>query len=55
MVQPLWCPQNYCDQMGNKGAYALIDKNCKPKYVSFAQVPHPHVPPMAYANPMMSM
>jgi len=46
---------NYCDQMGNKGAFikfiggadgGIADK----KFTSFAAVPHPSVPPMAYAG-----
>ena len=45
---------NYCDQFGNKGCYAVFDHTCKPKYNSFAHVPHPKVPPMAYASPMMA-
>ncbi|XP_065051782.1 serine/threonine-protein phosphatase 5-like [Rhopilema esculentum] len=46
---------NYCDQMGNKGAYITLDKTLKPKFTSFAAVPHPDVKPMAYANSLMSM
>lgn len=44
---------NYCDQMGNKGAFIRIDKktlSCK--YTSFKHVPHPPVRAMQYANPM---
>lgn len=45
---------NYCDQMGNKGAFIRLDgKTCTPKYTSFDAVPHPAVKPMQYANPMM--
>jgi len=46
---------NYCDQMGNKGAFALFDDKMKPTYHSFSHVPHPHVPPMAYAGSMGGM
>merc|ERR1719230_790392 len=46
---------NYCDQMGNKGAFIKLDgKTLTPKYTSFAAVPHPPVRPMQYANPMLS-
>ncbi|KIH48863.1 hypothetical protein ANCDUO_21064, partial [Ancylostoma duodenale] len=54
---------NYCDQMGNKGAFITItgdnlslqvylveSKNFQPKFTSFEAVPHPMVPPMVYAN-----
>ena len=41
---------NYCDQMGNKGALAKFDTDCKPTYVQFSAVPHPPIRPMAYAN-----
>ena len=43
---------NYCDQMGNKGAIAKFDIDCKPTYVQFEAVPHPNIKPMAYANNM---
>ncbi|VDM67791.1 unnamed protein product [Strongylus vulgaris] len=50
---------NYCDQMGNKGAFITITgdnltarnyTNLWPKFTSFEAVPHPMVPPMVYAN-----
>jgi serine/threonine-protein phosphatase 5 len=45
---------NYCDQMGNKGAFIRLDgKTCTPKFTSFASVPHPPVRAMQYANPML--
>jgi serine/threonine-protein phosphatase 5 len=45
---------NYCDQMGNKGAFIHLDgKTMTPKYTTFAAVPHPPVRPMQYANPML--
>ena len=53
-VVTVFSAPNYCDQFGNKGCYAVFDHTCKPKYNSFAHVPHPKVPPMAYASPMMT-
>lgn len=45
---------NYCDQMGNKGAFIRLDgKTLTPKYTSFSAVPHPNVKAMQYANPML--
>lgn len=45
---------NYCDQMGNKGAFIRLDgKTMKPKFTSFKAVPHPPVRAMQYANPML--
>eukprot|EP00658_Telonema_sp_P-2_P002878 TRINITY_DN1105_c0_g1_i4.p1 TRINITY_DN1105_c0_g1~~TRINITY_DN1105_c0_g1_i4.p1 ORF type:complete len:420 (+),score=113.04 TRINITY_DN1105_c0_g1_i4:134-1393(+) len=41
---------NYCDQMGNKGAYIHLDHECTPVYNTFEAVPHPAVRPMAYAG-----
>ena len=42
---------NYCDTMGNKGAFINIKGNdLTPKYVTYEAVPHPNVKPMAYAN-----
>lgn len=48
---------NYCDQMGNKGAFIKLDgKTLTPKFTSFTAVPHPPVKAMQYANPnLMSM
>jgi len=46
---------NYCDQMGNKGAFIRLDgKTMTPKYRTFTAVPHPNVKAMQYANPMLS-
>ncbi|EPS61337.1 serine/threonine-protein phosphatase 5, partial [Genlisea aurea] len=42
---------NYCDQMGNKGAFIRFEApQLKPKIVTFSAVAHPDVKPMAYAN-----
>jgi len=49
----LFSAPNYCDQVGNMGAFAVIYKNQLPKYTSFEAVPHPPVPPMAYASPVL--
>jgi serine/threonine-protein phosphatase 5 len=35
---------NYCGQMGNKGAFALINGDNKPVFKSFEAVPQPNVP-----------
>jgi len=45
---------NYCDQMGNKGAFIRLDgATLTPKYKTFTSVPHPAVKAMQYANPML--
>jgi serine/threonine-protein phosphatase 5 len=46
---------NYCDQMGNKGAFIRFtggpgDTVAKTDFTSYSAVPHPAVPPMAYAG-----
>lgn len=41
---------NYCDQMGNKGAYIVFDKSIEPKICMFSESPHPDIKPMAYAT-----
>ncbi|XP_037818577.1 serine/threonine-protein phosphatase 5 [Lucilia sericata] len=47
---------NYCDTMGNLGAFITIKGNdLKPNFKSFESVPHPDVKPMAYANRLMSL
>lgn len=44
---------NYCDSMGNKGAFIRFDKTLVPKFTKFTAVPHPPVQPMAFAQPFM--
>ncbi|KAK3007389.1 hypothetical protein RJ639_016090 [Escallonia herrerae] len=47
---------NYCDQMGNKGAFIRFEApDMKPRIVTFSTVPHPDVKPMAYANNFLRM
>ncbi|KAM7503006.1 hypothetical protein LguiB_001910 [Lonicera macranthoides] len=47
---------NYCDQMGNKGAFIRFEaSDLKPNIVTFSAVPHPDVKPMAYANNFLRM
>eukprot|EP00126_Sphaerothecum_destruens_P006007 Sdes_comp19168_c0_seq1m9948 len=42
---------NYCDQMGNKGAFIRVTApELRPEYTCFTAVPHPAVKPMAYAS-----
>mmetsp|Transcript_9136 Transcript_9136/g.19509 ORF Transcript_9136/g.19509 Transcript_9136/m.19509 type:complete len:533 (+) Transcript_9136:176-1774(+) len=43
---------NYCDSMGNKGAFIHFDESCEPKFTQYTAVPHPNVRPMAYAAGM---
>jgi len=43
---------NYCDQVGNKGAFIRFESDMKPKFTSYAAVPHPPIKPMAYASNM---
>jgi serine/threonine-protein phosphatase 5 len=43
---------NYCDSMGNKGAFIRFGSDLKPKFTKFAAVPHPTIAPMAYAQSM---
>ncbi|CBH16577.1 serine/threonine protein phosphatase type 5,putative [Trypanosoma brucei gambiense DAL972] len=42
---------NYCDQMGNKGAFIrFTGGDMKPRFTTFAHVPHPGKRPMHYAT-----
>jgi serine/threonine-protein phosphatase 5 len=42
---------NYCDQMGNKGAFIKLSKyDLKPSITTFEAVEHPDIEPMAYAS-----
>jgi serine/threonine-protein phosphatase 5 len=43
---------NYCDTMGNKGAFIHFDASLEPKFTQYEAVPHPEVRPMAYAAGM---
>ncbi|XP_057849344.1 serine/threonine-protein phosphatase 5 [Cryptomeria japonica] len=47
---------NYCDQMGNKGAFIRFKApELKPEIISFSSVPHPDIKPMAYASNFLRM
>lgn len=48
---------NYCDTMGNKGAFITITggRDLSPKFTSFECVPHPTVRPMAYSSSLMQL
>ncbi|KAG9288589.1 hypothetical protein G9A89_008461 [Geosiphon pyriformis] len=41
---------NYCDTIGNKGAYINISSDLQLTYKTFEAVSHPNIRPMAYAN-----
>lgn len=43
---------NYCDTMGNKGAFIHFDASLEPKFTQYEAVKHPNVKPMAYAAGM---
>ena len=44
---------NYCDSVGNKGAYITITPDLEMAYTQFTAVPHPNIPPMAYSSGLM--
>eukprot|EP01023_Acetabularia_acetabulum_P062475 TRINITY_DN7693_c0_g2_i9.p9 TRINITY_DN7693_c0_g2~~TRINITY_DN7693_c0_g2_i9.p9 ORF type:complete len:120 (-),score=31.65 TRINITY_DN7693_c0_g2_i9:616-975(-) len=42
---------NYCDQMGNKGAFVQFSgRDMVPHFTQFEAVEHPNVKPMQFAN-----
>ena len=45
---------NYCDQMGNRGAWIRFGHDCVPAFTTFDAAPHPAVRAMKYA-PMGGM
>lgn len=54
-VITIFSAPNYCDQMGNKGAFIRFNgDNMKPKFTTFDAVEHPKIPVMAYARNMNS-
>lgn len=47
---------NYCDTMGNKGAFITLEGQClKPKFTTYTAVPHPPVKPLIYANSLVNL
>jgi serine/threonine-protein phosphatase 5 len=53
-VITIFSAPNYCDSLGNKGAFININgEDMLPQCVQFDPVPHPNVPPMLYADPLM--
>jgi serine/threonine-protein phosphatase 5 len=51
-VITIFSAPNYCDQVGNKGAYIRFEHDMVPKFTSYSAVPHPPMRPMFYANSM---
>jgi serine/threonine-protein phosphatase 5 len=50
-VVTVFSAPNYCDQMGNKGAYCRFQgATMEPKITSFEKSPHPNLRPMQYAS-----
>ena len=55
-VLTVFSAPNYCDQMGNKGAYIrLSGASMEPQITTFEKVEHPKIPPMAYSSNLMSL
>lgn len=49
---------NYCDQIGNEGAWVTVTRTGDKydhKCHTFSHVPHPHIPPMAYASGLFGL
>ena len=46
----LFSAPNYCDAMGNKGAFIHLSAALEPKFTTYDAVPHPPLRPMAYAS-----
>jgi len=54
-VITIFSAPNYCDQMGNSGAFIRFNgDDMKPKFTKFSAVEHPKIPVMAYARNMSS-
>lgn len=50
MCVTVFSAPNYCDQMGNKGAFIRFGSDMVPHFTQFSAVPHPPVRPMQYAH-----
>ncbi len=56
LLVTIFSAPNYCDQMGNKGAFLRFNgHDMVPHFTQFDAVPHPNVKAMSYASPMMMM
>jgi len=55
MLITVFSAPNYCDQFGNKGALIRISADLNREYITYAHVPHPPIPPMAYASSLFNM
>lgn len=54
LLATVFSAPNYCDQMGNKGAFVRFKgSEMVPHFTTFDAVPHPDVKPMAFASSMM--
>uniref|UniRef100_A0AC34FL20 Protein-serine/threonine phosphatase n=1 Tax=Panagrolaimus sp. ES5 TaxID=591445 RepID=A0AC34FL20_9BILA len=55
-VYTIFSAPNYCDQIGNKGAFINItgDNLYPPKITSFEAVPHPRIRPMQYGSSLFN-
>jgi len=51
-VITIFSAPNYCDQVGNKGAFIKFGHDMEPKFTTYSAVPHPPIRPMFYANSM---
>eukprot|EP00192_Tetraselmis_astigmatica_P004304 CAMPEP_0117655318 /NCGR_PEP_ID=MMETSP0804-20121206/4216_1 /TAXON_ID=1074897 /ORGANISM="Tetraselmis astigmatica, Strain CCMP880" /LENGTH=493 /DNA_ID=CAMNT_0005461663 /DNA_START=74 /DNA_END=1555 /DNA_ORIENTATION=- len=55
LLATVFSAPNYCDQMGNKGAFVKFQGNdMAPQFTTFSAVTHPEVRPMAYANSFLN-
>jgi serine/threonine-protein phosphatase 5 len=46
---------NYCDTMGNLGAYIHFGADMEPVFFKFSASRHPAVKAMKFANPMLGL
>lgn len=54
LLATVFSAPNYCDQMGNKGAFVRFKgSDMVPHFTTFDAVPHPDVKPMAFASQYM--
>ena len=41
---------NYCDAVGNQGAFVHLSSDLVPRFATFNAAPHPPIRPMAYST-----
>ena len=50
LLVTLFSAPNYCDAVGNKGAFVHLGRDLQPRFTTFSAAPHPPIRAMAYSS-----